>query len=52
MRRKGRLPLKRKYFHTKRKIDNKDISILKKKIEKINKTRKKDKKEKQNFWKF
>ena len=52
MRRKGRLPLKRKYFHTKRKIDNIDISILKKKIEKINKTRKNDKKEKQNFWKL
>ena len=33
MRRKGKLPLKKKYFHTKSKIDKKDIAFLKRKVE-------------------
>ena len=36
-------PLNRRYFHTKPKIDKRDIAILKRKIEHIN--QKKDKKE-------
>ena len=52
MRRKGRLPLKRKYFHTKRKMDYKDISILKRKIGNIRNIKKAKKKEKHNFMIF
>ena len=33
MRPRYKPPLKRKYFHTKRKIDKKDMAFLKKKIE-------------------
>jgi hypothetical protein len=32
-------PHKKKYFHTKRKIDNNDIFAIKKKIEKIKKSK-------------
>jgi len=35
MRRKGKLPIKRKYFHTKLKIDRKDMSAIKRKVETI-----------------
>ena len=35
MRRKGKLPIKRKYFHTKPKIDRKDMSVIKRKAEAI-----------------
>lgn len=53
MRRKGKLPLKKKYFHTKRKIDRKDIAFLKRKVETIKQKKlknKREKKEKRKFW--
>jgi len=53
MRRKGKLPLKKKYFHTKRKIDKKDIVFLKRKVEIIKQKKlknKTEKKEKRRLW--
>jgi len=53
MRRKGKLPLKKKYFHTKRKIDKKDIAVLKRKVETIKQNKlntKAEKKEKRKLW--
>ena len=35
MRPRFKPPLNKKYFHTKRKIDNKDMLIIKKRLEKI-----------------
>jgi hypothetical protein len=35
--RKGKLPLKRKYFHTKHKMDKKDMTFLKNRVQKITK---------------
>lgn len=43
MRPRYRIPNNKQYFHTVRKIDKRDMTILKRKIETI--TRKKDKKE-------
>lgn len=54
MRRKGRPPRNKKYFHTKRKIDKQDIIHIKKKfhIIKQKKLRKEAEKHKKNFWRF
>ena len=41
MRPRYKPPVNKKYFHTKRKIDNKDISVLKKKIEILNQSKNK-----------
>jgi hypothetical protein len=53
MRRKGKLPIKKKYFHTKRKIDEKDIAFIKRKVDTIKQKKLKDKpreKEKRKIW--
>ncbi len=53
MRRRSRPPLNRRYFHTQRRIDKRDMSILKMKIEDINQKKyKKDleNKEKKKLW--
>jgi hypothetical protein len=39
MRPRYKPPLKKRYFHTKRKIDKKDMIVTKKKIESINQKR-------------
>jgi hypothetical protein len=46
MRPRTRPPLNKRYFHSKQKIDKKDMAVLKKRIQKINK--KKIKKELRN----
>jgi len=53
MRPRYKPPLKRKYFHTKRKIDKKDMTFLKKKIEVIKQQKIKDElkeREKKRLW--
>jgi hypothetical protein len=46
MRRKGRPPLNRRYFHTKPKVDKRDIAIIKKKIYTIDQKKYKEELEK------
>ena len=53
MRPRTRPPLNRRYFHTKQKVDKKDIAVLKRKIEVINQKKYKKElknKEKKKFW--
>jgi len=51
MRRKGKLPIKRKYFHTKLKIDRKDISFIKRKVETIKQKKlKRELENKEKIW--
>ncbi len=39
MRPRAKLPVNRRYFHTKRKMDKKDIAVLKKKIDNVHQTK-------------
>ena len=53
MRPRYKTPMNRRYFHTKRKVDKKDLNYLKKKIEVINKKKIKEEineKERRKVW--
>lgn len=55
MRPRTRPPLNRRYYHTKPKIDKKDIAVLKRKIEirsKKKHSKELDIKKKKNLWKI